>query len=50
MAEMISLIVMSYLFKIKRTWINNVAIGMGVKIATWVVFFYFKDKSDFGLN
>lgn len=42
---------MSYLFKIKRTWINNVAIGMGVKIAIWVVFFfYFKDKSDIGLN
>lgn len=40
---------MLYLFKIKRTWINNVAIGMGVKIAIWV-FFYFKDKSDIGLN
>lgn len=29
---------MLYLFKIKRTWINNVAIGMDVKIAIWVFF------------
>lgn len=35
LAEMISWIVKLYLFKIKRTWINYVGIGMGVKIAIW---------------